>query len=48
MKFWSKPSVEIVVLSPADILQNSGNDPFLSEIAEWSKGNLPGLKQEQQ
>lgn len=47
MKFWSKPSAEIVVLSPADILQNSGNDPFLSEIAEWSKGTLPTLEVDQ-
>ena len=47
MKFWSKPSAEIVVLSPADILQNSGNDPFTAEISEWVKGALPTLEVEQ-
>ncbi|MBO5203809.1 MAG: hypothetical protein J6B72_04275 [Clostridia bacterium] len=45
MKCWSEPSVEIIVLSPADILQNSGNDPFLEEYDEWdANGGIPVLK----
>lgn len=46
MKNYIEPNIKVISLSPADILQNSGNDPFLSEISEWdANGALPGLKQ---
>ncbi|MBQ8817909.1 MAG: hypothetical protein IJZ83_04975 [Clostridia bacterium] len=42
MKQWKKPIVELLVISSADdILQNSGNDPFLAECENWIKGNTP-------
>lgn len=46
MKNYIEPNMKVISLSPADILQNSGNDPFLPEIREWeANGALPGLKQ---
>ena len=46
MKSWNKPIAELILVSPVDILQNSGNDPFLEEYNEWNaNGELPGLKQ---
>ena len=45
MKSWSKPIAELIKVSPIDILQNSGNDPFLEEYAEWdANGGIPVLK----
>ena len=45
MKSWSKPIAELITVSPVDILQNSGNDPFLEEHEEWKfNGEIPILK----
>ena len=45
MKSWSKPIAELITVAPIDILQNSGNDPFLEEYEEWdANGELPALK----
>lgn len=47
MKQWKKPIAEVLVISSADdILQNSGNDPFLAEAEDWANGTTPGLKQQ--
>lgn len=46
MKIYSEPFIELLALSPMDIIQSSGgNDPYESEDDGWSrKGALPGLK----
>ena len=41
MKFYNKPSINVLTLSPTDIIQNSpaqllmGNDPFIGEPEGW-------------
>ncbi len=45
-KNYKVPQIEFLLLSPSDVIQVSGNDPFAEEYDEWnSKGELPGLKQ---
>ena len=48
MRVYNKPTFDKLTPSPEDdILQNSGNDPFLAEYDEWSsKGAVPGLKEQ--
>ena len=39
MKNYSEPIIELLALSPTDIIQDSGdltsNDPYLNERADW-------------
>ena len=43
MKIYNEPFIELIALSPMDIIQNSGDDPFLLNL--WNKNDeLPGLK----
>ena len=44
MKIYSEPNIELLEISSMDIIQVSGNDPFMSEYSEWnSKNSAPGL-----
>lgn len=43
MKIYNEPILELLALSPTDIIQNSptemltGNDPFIREPGDWER-----------
>jgi len=48
MKFYSEPNIELLTIAPMDIIQASGDDPFISEYSSWSsKNEVPGLRTEE-
>ena len=46
MKCWSEPTVELLVLSPSDVIQSSGgNDPYELEYEDWKIGSSVTLRE---
>ena len=46
MKIYSEPFIELLALSPMDIIQSSGgNDPYESEDDDWRDGSTVTLRE---
>ena len=46
MKIYSEPFIELLALSPMDIIQSSGgNDPYEREYEDWKIGSSVTLRE---